>query len=101
MRIDYFRITDIAKRMEIPEDTVRDYARIFDDFLLWWDDGTQRLYTPDALLILSRIDRYVKEGKTPEEVKAALNEEFPQLLKQKEERPETECPGDEQGERAS
>lgn len=93
MKIDYFRISDIAKRTGIPEERVREYARDFDAFLTYATEGEKRYYTPDALLIMERIDGYVKKGMTAEEVKEELDREFPQLRRQKGAPvKETECP---------
>jgi len=95
VRIDYFRISDIAKRTGIPEDTVADYAHIFDEFLTFATDGETRYYTPDALLIIEKISVYVREGRTDEEIKEALDRQYPQLREQKETPvKETVCPED-------
>ncbi|MDT8357882.1 MAG: MerR family transcriptional regulator [Methanomicrobiaceae archaeon] len=93
MKIDYFRISDIAKRTGIPEERVAEYARDFDAFLTYATEGATKLYTPDALLIMERIDGYFKQGMTAEEAKEELDREFPQLLRQKTAPvKETECP---------
>jgi DNA-binding transcriptional MerR regulator len=97
VRIDYFRISDIARRTGIPEDTVAGYAHTFDEFLTFASDGETRYYTPDALLIIEKIAGYVREGRSDEEIKEALDRQYPQLREQKETLvKETECPGDEQ-----
>jgi DNA-binding transcriptional MerR regulator len=83
MRIDYFRISDIAKRTGIPENTVREYTVVFDEFLTYATKGETKLYTPDALFIITRISQIYKTGKNTDEVKEALNKELPQLIQQK------------------
>ncbi len=96
MRIDYFRISDIAKRTGIPEETVADYAHTFDEFLTFATDGETRYYTPDALLIIEKIAAYVREGRSEEEIKEALDRQYPQLREQKETPvKETVCSGEE------
>lgn len=95
MRIDYFRISDIARRTGIPEQTVAEYAQTFDEFLTYATDGETRYYTPDVLLLMEKIDGYVQEGKTTEEIRDALDREYPQLREQKEmPAKETVCPDD-------
>ncbi|HDR72715.1 MAG TPA: MerR family transcriptional regulator [Methanoculleus sp.] len=95
MRIDYFRIPDIAKRTGIPEQTVAEYAQTFDEFLTYATDADTRYYTPDAMLLMRKIDSYVREGKTTEEIREAIDREYPQLREQKEiPSQETACPED-------
>ena len=97
MRIDYFRISDIAARTGIPEETVADYAQIFDEFLTYATEGETRYYTPDALLLIEKIASYSREGKTEEEIREALDRQYPQLREQKEiPAKETACPEDEE-----
>jgi DNA-binding transcriptional MerR regulator len=96
MRIDYFRISDIAARTGIPEETVATYAQTFDEFLTYATEGETRYYTPDALLIIEKIAAWNREGKTDEEIREALDRRYPQLREQKKPLKETECPGDEQ-----
>ena len=99
MRIDYFRISDIAKRTGVSEETVADYAQTFDEFLTYATDGETRYYTPDVLLLIEKIDAFVHEGKSTEDIREELDREYPQLREQKEKPPkETVCPDDtEQG----
>jgi DNA-binding transcriptional MerR regulator len=93
MKIDYFRLSDIARRTGIPEEKLSEYAREFDAFLTYATEGEKKLYTPDAILIMERIDGYFREGMTGEEVGETLDREFPQLREQKAiPVKETECP---------
>jgi DNA-binding transcriptional MerR regulator len=93
MRIDYFRISDIAKRTGIPEQTVADYAQTFDEFLTYATEKDTRFYTPDALILIEKIAAYSREGKSDEEIREALDREYPQLREQKEmPAKETACP---------
>jgi DNA-binding transcriptional MerR regulator len=96
VRIDYFRISDIAKRTGIPEDTVADYAHTFDEFFTFATEGETRLYTPDALLIIEKIAAFTQEGRSDEEIREALDRQYPQLREQKKTKlKETVCSGEE------
>lgn len=96
MRIDYFRISDIAGRTGISEERVADFTSTFEEFFTWAAEGEERYYTPDALLIVETIDAWSRQGKSDEEIRDALDRRYPQLRQQKEmAAKETECSGDE------
>jgi DNA-binding transcriptional MerR regulator len=94
MRIQYFRPPDIAKRTGIPEGDVCRYLEIYDEFFTYGEDGEDRLYTPDVLLLIESIRTLDSEGKSEEEIKTILDERFPQLRNPVEPEPkDAGCPG--------
>jgi DNA-binding transcriptional MerR regulator len=95
MKLVYFRIPDIVKRTGIPEETVREYADLYDEFLTWGDDGRERLYTPDVLYIIGIIHGMDTEGTSPDDIRAELDRRFPQIREDRcREEKTTTCPTD-------
>jgi DNA-binding transcriptional MerR regulator len=93
MRIQYFRISDIATRTAIPESRLCRYLDTFDEFFTYGDDGEERLYTPDVLYLIETISGLEADGRSDDEIRRILDERFPQLREQDDPEPkETGCP---------
>jgi len=59
---DYFTIPDISERLKIPENTVRRYIWLFNEFMAKRDFGGIEKYSPNSLEIISEISQLDGKG---------------------------------------
>lgn len=61
---DLLTISQIAKKLNIPESTVRFYRDRFPEFYPYRGEGRQKRYLPQALEVTQRIAKLYAEGQT-------------------------------------
>lgn len=90
MAEEWLTIVEIAKRLDLAENTARRYANLFGEYLRSRKFGRATKYHPDALNVLSTISQLYKDGMSTEEVRERLAEAFPQHIDAED--PEDESP---------
>ncbi len=75
--MELLKVSDIAKRLEIPESTVRYYRDRFPQFVPAVGEGRSKRYRPEALAVLRFIAESLRSGLPAEEVETALWARFP------------------------
>jgi len=71
-------ITDIAKRLAIPESNLRYYRDKFDKFIPSEGDGRKKRYCAEAIEIFKTIAKGMGKGQSETEIAEQLRSEFPQ-----------------------
>lgn len=80
MAEDWISIAEIAKRLNVAENTARRYTHLFSEFLKERKFGRTTKYTLDAIEVISQISVLYSQGLTTEEIKRKLHNEFPQIV---------------------
>jgi DNA-binding transcriptional MerR regulator len=75
--MDLLTMAEIARRLDLPESTVRYYRDRFPEFVPAVGEGRARRYRPEALEALRTIADAMREGTPAEEVGAALARQYP------------------------
>jgi DNA-binding transcriptional MerR regulator len=75
--MELLTMAEIARRLDLPESTVRYYRDRFSEFIPSVGDGRTRRYKPEALEVLRLIADAMRAGIPAENVTAALRDSFP------------------------
>lgn len=75
--MEYLLIGDIAKELDIPENTLRRYAKVFPEFMITLKTGRITKYHPDMALIFMQIRDLFDNKKTEDEIRENLLKEQP------------------------
>lgn len=78
--MELLTIAEIAKRLELPESTVRYYRNRFAAFIPVVGEGRGRRYRPEALDVLRFIADALRSGAPAEDVETALQARFPMII---------------------
>lgn len=77
---EWIAIAEIAKRLNLAENTARRYTHLFSEFLKERKFGRTTKYTLDAIEVISQISVLYGQGLTTEEIKRKLLNELPQIV---------------------
>jgi len=69
-------LAEIARRLGLPESTVRYYRNRFRDYVPAVGEGKTRRYRPEALDVLRFVADSIRAGVPAEDIEAALRERF-------------------------
>lgn len=73
-------LADIARKLKLPESTVRYRAKLFDEYLPYFEQGKTKFYADHALEIFQRISEWFSEGLHRTEIQERLAQEYPMAL---------------------
>ena len=73
-------LADIARELKLPESTVRYRAKLFDEYLPYFEQGKTKFYAEGALEIFRRISEWFSEGLDRTEIQERLAREYPMAL---------------------
>jgi DNA-binding transcriptional MerR regulator len=91
--MELLTIAEIAKRLSIPESTVRYYRDMFADFVPSVGEGRGRRYTEESLDVLRFIADSLRAGVPKEEVQAMLQQRYPMTIETQQETAVTQQQG--------
>jgi len=74
---DLLSLLSIAKKLDIPESTLRYYTRKFDEYLPTLGKGRQKRYRPEAVEILRTIADMFKNNRSVNDIANHLRQRFP------------------------
>lgn len=77
---DLFSLLSIAKKLNIPESTLRYYTRKFNEYLPSVGDGRQKRYRPEAVEILQIIADMFKENRSVTDIANYLSLKYPRNI---------------------
>lgn len=80
MASDLLTIAEIAKRLELPESTVRYYRNRFDEYIPSVGEGRSRRYKKEALEVFAVIADGLRNNETATSVKNTLDRTFPRNI---------------------
>ena len=80
MTQDLLTITGIAQKLGMPESTVRYYRNKFPDFIPAVGEGRKRKYRPEALEVITLIEKMFRENRPVAEIAERLADKFPQNI---------------------
>lgn len=75
--MELLTLTEISKKLDIPESTVRFYRDKFPEFIPMVGEGRKKRYKPQALEIIKTIAELLRKNQTAEEVAERLRLDFP------------------------
>ena len=78
--MELLTIAEIAKRLELPESTVRYYRDRFSAYVPALGEGRNRRYRAEALEVLRFVAEAMRAGLPAEEVETALQARFPMTV---------------------
>lgn len=73
-------LADIARELKLPESTVRYRAKLFDEYLPYFEQGKTKFYAERALEIFQRISEWFSEGLDRTAIQERLAQEYPMAL---------------------
>lgn len=76
----YITIAEIAKRLDMPESTVRYYRDRFPAFIVTSGDGRSRRYHPMTAEVMRMIADGYGKGLNPQQIENILSREFPRVV---------------------
>jgi len=79
-RMELLTISDIAKRLGLPENTVRYYRDRFPEYVPSVGDGRRRRYRPEAVDVLRFIADGLRNDRTATDIAEALSRMFPKTV---------------------
>lgn len=88
--MELLTISDIAKRLGLPESTVRYYRDRFPEYVPSVGDGRRRRYRPEAVDVLRFIADGLRNDRTATDIAEALSRMFPKTVDVNEE-PQQSC----------
>lgn len=81
---EWYSITELAEKTEIPEPTLRRYINKFQPYFISKGGSRAKKYDPSAIDILRRIKKLFDAGYETEGVKEVIKYEFPMIMGDKE-----------------
>jgi len=77
---EYMNATQMAQELELAENTVRRYLRLFKDYIPARQEGRMTKYSPVALQIVAQIGSWYKEGLTTHDITRRLREAHTRVI---------------------
>lgn len=75
--MELLTLTEISKKLDIPESTVRFYRDKFPEFIPMVGEGRKKRYKPQALEIIKTIAELLRKNQTAEEIAERLRLDYP------------------------
>lgn len=75
---EWWTITELAKRLELHENTARRYAKLFDGFIKSRQYGRTIKYHPEAMPILATVSQLYKDGLGTQEIQQRIQSIYAQ-----------------------
>jgi DNA-binding transcriptional MerR regulator len=80
MEKDFFTLSDIAKKLKIPESNARYYRDRFIEYIPFVGEGRQRRYKSDAIEVLRLVAEGYKRNLTTTDIETLLSQRFPRTV---------------------